>query len=373
MHKAGILAAALLLIPAVSQAKTLDDMLVERGVVAKGADAAGDMSAGKAYYNRGTRVDFPDSGFTFGINTQFITRYEYTDADGAADENSAFSVDSARIEVAGTALNKEFDYRVSGEFTESPALKDAYLTWHACDWVWAKMGQYKVGVARQYVNSDTKLQFADRSFATERYNFGRNQGLSIGGGMEGFTWGAAVFNDVSDNANTDHLWVFNARYTMGDMDVYSEGDVDNSADHGFTVGAAYALSDGGATTLFGSTEDANTLNLDAMWKYNGWSVAGEWFNTEEDGGADQDENGWYAQAGYFVMPSELELAFRYSIVDYDDSAALDQTTGWDVGMNYYWWKHQLKLQLNYSQQTDEANGGGDTDTDRFILQLVSWL
>ena len=238
MQKAGIIfAAALLVIPAVSQAKTLDELLVERGVVAKGTDSGSDMSAGKVYYNKGTRVDFPDSGFTFGINTQFITRYEYTDVDGATDENSQFTVESARVSVSGSALNKEFEYKVEGDFVDSPSIADGWLKWNACDPMWAKMGRYKTGIARQYNNSDWKLQFADRSFVTNEFNFGRSEGLSIGGNMEGFSYGLAAFNDAQDAANTDHLYVANLRYTMGDMDVYSEGDVDNSADHGFTVGA----------------------------------------------------------------------------------------------------------------------------------------
>lgn len=368
MHKAGILAAALLVVPAISQAKTLDEMLVERGVVAKDGGAAGDMSAGKAYYNKGTRVDFPDSGFTFGINTQFITRYEYADVDGAEDESSTFSVEDARVVVHGSALNKEFEYMVSGDFVEDVSLKDAFLKWNACDWLWAKMGQYKTGVSRQHLNSDTKLQFADRSFVSDRYNYGRNQGLSFGGGMEGFTWGLAAFNDTAGADNTDHLWIANLRYTMGDMDVYSEGDLGMSADHGFTIGAAYAMSDSGAGDLFGSAEDQNTLNIDAMWKYSGWSVAGEYFMAEEDGGADADEDGWYAQAGY-MLADNMELAGRYSMISYDGD---DEDSGWDVGFNYFWWQHQLKAQINYSQKTEER-GGVDTDSDRFILQLVSWF
>ncbi len=375
MHKAGILVAALLLLPAVSQAKTLDELLVERGVVAKDGYAAGGMSAGRVYYDNGTRVEFPDNGFTFGINTQFITRYDYTDVDGAADEISEFSVESARVVVSGSALNKEFEYMVSGDFVDSPSIKDAWLKWNACDWVWAKMGRYKTGVSRQWNNHDTKLQFADRSIASERYNFGRSEGLSVGGGMEGFSWGLAAFNDASDAENTDHLWIANARYSMGDINAYAEGDVDNSADHGFTVGAAYAMSDSDSVTFdtFAAGEDVTVLNLDAMWKFQGWSLAGEWYTAEEDGGDDRDEDGWYAQAGYFIIPSELEVAGRYSMVSYDDSDARDQTTGWDLGLNYYWWKHQLKAQLNYSQSTDEARGGAETDTDRFILQLVSWF
>jgi hypothetical protein len=82
MRKATLVAALLLLTPAVSQAKTLEELLVEKGVITKGeAAGASDSSASKLYWNQGTRVEFPDNGFTTSIATMLQTRYSFNDRD----------------------------------------------------------------------------------------------------------------------------------------------------------------------------------------------------------------------------------------------------------------------------------------------------
>ena len=110
MRKVGIVAAALLLMPAVSQAASLDELLAERGVVAKSEHGGQGGAGGKLWYDDGTRFDFPDAGFTAKVNTVIRTRWEYTDDDSADDETSRFSVNNARLYVQGTALNKVFNF-----------------------------------------------------------------------------------------------------------------------------------------------------------------------------------------------------------------------------------------------------------------------
>lgn len=374
MHKLGLLAAALLLIPAVSQAKTLDELLAERGVVAKGSHG-GSASGAKVWYDEGTRFGFPDAGFTMKVNAMIRTRYEYTDDDSATDETSRFDVNDARIRIEGTALNKEFSYRLETNHTDSHYETDsdvleAHITWHACDWLWARMGKQKTGVSRQFNTMVTDMQFADRSFVSDNFFFNREEGLALGGSFDGFSWGAAAFNPRTSADNTDHLWVFNARYSHGDIDPFVEGDVNGTEDFAGSIGVAYAISEGdtGCTTCSG--EDLDVWNIDLTAKYQGFSFAAEYFSGDDDV---VDEDGWYAQAGYFLMPSELEFAARYQMIDNEDSTGTDETTGWDFSLNYYWWKHQLKAQVGYSMKSTDPVAGGDVDVDRFIFQLSSWF
>lgn len=78
MRKLSVLAAALLVAPAVSQAATLEDLLVEKGVITKAEAAAAGGASGKVYYNGGTRFDFPDSGFTMKVNLTLQERYTFS-------------------------------------------------------------------------------------------------------------------------------------------------------------------------------------------------------------------------------------------------------------------------------------------------------
>ena len=139
MRKATIVAALLLLTPAVSQAKTLEDLLVEKGVITKGeAAGASDSSASKVYWNEGTRVEFPDTGFTTSIATMIQSRYAFTDVDedSGAKNTSSFDVNRARLIVSGTAMNNEFSYMLSTDFVDSTdteggavGVRDAYIDW----------------------------------------------------------------------------------------------------------------------------------------------------------------------------------------------------------------------------------------------------
>ncbi|RIL06257.1 MAG: hypothetical protein DCC75_11000, partial [Proteobacteria bacterium] len=212
MHKSLIIAAALLVAPAVSQAKTLDELLVEKGVITKGADSgASNSSASKLYWNKGTRASYTDIGFEAGFALFNQFRYTYFDNDteetGERDRSS-FDVEKARLIISGTAMHNEFSYYTQVDFVgnsdddgeKSPELKDAYITWHACDWADIGMGQRKTLLSRQYNTTDWKTQFPDRSEASDFFDLGRQAGLwtALTNEENNFTLSAAMYNGESD-------------------------------------------------------------------------------------------------------------------------------------------------------------------------------
>ena len=72
MRKLAIIAVLALLAPALCQAATLEELLVEKGVITQ-SEARGATSDGaKAYYKGGTRLEFPDAGFTTKIKNVFL-------------------------------------------------------------------------------------------------------------------------------------------------------------------------------------------------------------------------------------------------------------------------------------------------------------
>lgn len=359
MHKLSILAAALLLVPAVSQAKTLEELLVEKGVITRGEAHAAGGGASKVYYNDGTSFEFPDTGVTSKFNVLIQSRYTFDDVE-SGQNTSSFETEIARLYVSGSALNKEFEYMLMGDWAGSPSLKDAYLTWHACDWAWLRMGQYKnSAVSRQFINSDHKLQFADRSIASDEFSLGRQSGLTAGGENDGLTWMVGILNGSSEGeglnkpgVDTQHTGVLRLDWAaMGEMNKWEEGDIGNTADSALNVGMGYAYSDDGSAA--GDIEGHN-FSFDLTWKYQGWSLAAEYYHrmTEpEDSDDDLNDNGFYVQIGYF-MDADWELAARYSLVSPDEEstgeyAGVDDVNEATVGINYYWWKHNLKAQINY--------------------------
>jgi phosphate-selective porin len=383
-------------------AGTLEDLLVEKGVITK-AQAQGVTSAGgtKVYYKGGTRFEFPDSGLTTRFNTQIQARYTFTDRDNA-DNTSSFDMRRVRLIMAGSALHNEFEYVLQADFvgtrtedgTRAPDLRDGYIQWNPTDDVGVRMGQYKVFVSRQENTSSSKLQFTDRSVASDLFQLGRQAGLSGRfEGMDGRLFAAAgIFNGESDGegrnrpgVDNNHTGAVTVRYTaMGTMDAMEEGDVNHTEEASLNFGAAYA---------FGEVEEAlakadkHTISADASFKSQGFSVHGEFFYRMIDpdmGGSDSDIEplAFYVQAGYFLIPKEFEIAARYAFVDCDDGAfaegacegneKVNQVT---AGLNYYFMKHSLKAQLNWEWTEGDALdiGVDDKETNRIVFQVSSYL
>jgi len=428
MRKASVIAALLLLAPATSQAKTLEELLVEKGVITRG-EAAGAVSnsPAKVYYNEGTRIDFPDAGFTLRIRTMLQARYTFSDEDenfatdtrhspasfngvnGTRVNTSGFDIVRARLVVEGTALYQEFAYKLEGDFVgtandndlyfprgdsvdnrKEPNLKDAYIVWQPCEGYGTQIGQFRTYISRQFRTNDPYLQFADRTVASSYNQLGWQQGIaqnvSFADGMiEG---SAGVFNGISDGegnnltgTDTDHTVIATLRVNaLGDMDVFQEGDVDYTEDLALSLGTAYAYSEAHSDVGIGRQEDMSQHNVsaDVNMKYMGVGIHGEYFyKTAElehrSAGLDYSTNGGYIQGGVFLEPKTVEFAARYGYQDCDNGKALGICAGRDAineagaTVNYYWWKHALKAQLGYSYLNEDFADGvgvnGEQDAD----------
>ncbi len=402
MRKSIVLAALVLLAPGVSQAKSLEDLLVEKGVITKGeARAASSGGPAKVYWNGGTRVGFPDAGFDFGINTLIKTRYTFTDndEDSGAGNTSSFDVTHGRIILHGSALNNEFESHLNVDFvsntdgdSKSPELLDAVITWNACDNSSFSMGQWKTGIGRQFLADDETLQFADRSITSDFFNLGRQAGAGVDLDFGSVTVGAAIFNGEStgeginrSGTDTRHTGVANVRWdALGEMNVLEEGDIDGTDGVALNFGAAYAYSQ--TTDDTAGQIDRQSVSVDGNLKASGASLHSEIFWTRydpEDSTTSVEPAGAYIQGGYFVLPKELEVAGRYAIVDCEDPAAPsnnginctgnDQVHQATAGLNYYFWRHNIKAQFNIDYINVEPEEGDNSNTVRYILAVQSYL
>jgi phosphate-selective porin OprO/OprP len=402
MRKVTLLAGLLLLAPAVSQAKSLDELLVQKGVITKAeAHSAAGASGSKTYWNQGTRFDFPSEGFSAQINSLIQTRYTFTDndSDAGVENTSSFDMNLVTLTVSGNALHEEFSYKIDADFVgtsnssgeSTPHLRDAWLQWNTCDWASLRMGQFKTQGGRQFNADDQSLQFADRSAASDFFSLGRQNGLAaMGNFADGMLeLSAGVYNGLSDGeginrggVDTKHTAVVAARINaMGKMNMGEEGDIGWTEDAAMTLGASYSYSDGSQTALGGDFTQDN-IAVDVNFKYMGWGIHGEYFfeNQDPDNGSGKVEpQGFYAQAGYFLMPKKLEVAARYAMIDCDDGLAGGSCSGNDelnevgVSLNYHWSKHNLKGQLGYWLLNEDGLDGEDINTNKWMFQLSSYF
>lgn len=406
MRKLSIVAGLLLLAPAVSQAKTLDDLLVEKGVITKAeAMSASGAAASKTWWNQGTRWDFPSEGFTSQLNTTIQPRYTFTDndEDSGKKNTSSFDMHLVALAISGTAMHEEFSYKIDAQFNSmgtdqtgsgnaaTTTLRDAWLQWNACDWAHIRMGQFKTQLDRQFNTNDNTQQFADNSLASNTFNLGRQNGLAAWGdfadGM--FQASAGIYNGLSTGegqnrpgTDTKETGIVSARWNaMGKMDVQEEGDINWTEDMAVSLGAAYAYSDATQTGIGDFSQD--NFSADVNFKWNGMSLHGEYYyqNMDPDNGSSVKPSGFYAQVGYFIDPKKIEVAARYSYVDCDNGAftqgmcsGSDSVNEVTAGVSYYWWKHNLKGQLNYVHDGTNALGSADDiSTNKWMFQLSSYF
>jgi phosphate-selective porin OprO/OprP len=186
---------------------------------------------------------------------------------------------------------------------------------------------------------------------------------------------------------------------LGDMP-YSEADLDHSKKPLVSFGANYFMDTLKATRTastaletnnlsfagssgwlgrsanlnrFTTTEkiDTDNLGFDAAFKWMGFSAQSEYFlgqATGQDTDAKLRAHGYYAQAGYFIIPKHLETAIRYSYVDPNRDVANDLQSEIQGAVSYYFSKHNLKIQGDVSNIHKQDGASKPTDDMQFRLQ-----
>jgi phosphate-selective porin OprO/OprP len=265
------------------------------------------------------------------------------------------------------------------------------MNYRLLDEVQFRFGQDKVQFARQFITSSAAQQFVDLSVVTNAFAPGYDTGLMVHGKVAGglVNYNIAGYGGLGQNtfrATTDNA--FAARLTvnpLGDVK-YSESDVEYSEKPLVSVGANFfrdtinpAEQNTSTTTtnnqlgfnaknkgwffignpLFAAARqissseaiDYNTAGCDAVFKWRGLSATGEYFIGQADGNTTKNTaraQGFYAQAGYFVIPKQLELAARYSYIDPNRDIANDHWVESTGAVSWYINQHNLKLQADYT-------------------------
>ncbi len=87
------------------------------------------------------------------------------------------------------------------------------------------------------------------------------------------------------------------------------------------------------------------------------SYLGRWINPDQGGSDTAYDQGFNIQSGIFLLPKTVEVAGRFSYIDYDNNAGVVppgtsvQDSSWAItpGINYYIsHDHRWKVQLQYS-------------------------
>ena len=399
-------------------AKTLEDVLKEKGVISE-ADYKELTKSKPVNYMPGKGFTFnsEDERFRLSLGGRIQARYTFTDLEDnrKSSDLSKWEVRRMKLWLNGNAYNKDLTYLFQADFTQggsSKLLEHAYMNYRLLDEVQILAGQTKVPFGRQWLNSSGSQQFVDRTVASDTFRPGYDTGVKLSGDiLKGLTtYELGLYGGAGQTtARTTNDSAIAARVTVnpfGKM-AYSESDLDNSAKPLLSVGGNYYRNTLAATfkaaagttpasttletnaiTLAGSSGwlgkgvssftasekiDVNSYGVDAAFKWHGASVLTEYLLGQADGQASNKTlraHGFYAQAGYCIIPKTLEAAIRYGYVDPNRDKANDLVRETAGAVSYYFSKHDLKLQGDVTNLHDQGKSKSDDLIFRLQAQVI---
>ena len=289
-----------------------------------------------------------------------------------------------RLRMDGYFLTPKFGYYIQLSFSRGDldwdnsgipnVLRDAVVFYFFTPDTYLTFGQSKLPGNRQRVISSGMQQFAERSILNTRFNIDRDFGVKFNHQFQitnqhfrkqvALTMGEGRNAIVSDNglAYTSRMeWLPLGEFTSdGD---YFEGDLLREPKPKLSLGGAFsynerAIRTGGQIGQFlESPTDIRTLIIDGIFKYQGFSLYGEYFFRNATRFIVNDQSGEntfiYSGKGAMLQTSYLfkngyEYALRFATIE--PLTAIKPFTSGDTeatfGISKYLKNHQIKAQFN---------------------------
>ncbi|QDT64136.1 Phosphate-selective porin O and P [Calycomorphotria hydatis] len=345
-----------------------------------------------------------DPAFKLRVNGRLQQRYTaflsrqavYVDNGGNVfprPDRNDFEMERARLEFHGNVYDPRLKFLmiIDGDTDEAATLAFLmyYFEYEFDPAIIFGMGRQKVAVSREWMNSSKDMPLVDRSMATTFFRPGFSDGIWLHGEpTEGLFYRAMLTNGLNTAGLTpgqvdnnivpslsvwwEPLGTYGPDYSdleyhecpvirVGGGLSYAVEDVVQTPDVIPNELTVVRLSDGTRLVEDGALApgvnvngfNVGLLSLDAAYKHQGLSLWGEYYiRTVSDIVATGPipinrlfQHGFVVGGGYFILPKELEVAARYSVV-YGDFGTGHEYAG---GVNWYIYGHDLKVQFDVTQ------------------------
>lgn len=392
--KKSLLTAAALLASVVlaghgAQAKTLEDILKEKGVITE-ADYKEVTKSKPIDYKQGKGFTFTSADEKFQLSVGGLMQVRYTFQDNDVNNDvSQFNLAKGRLIFSGYAFSKDLTYMLQFGLEQSGnsrMLENAYLKYRFMDEFNVAGGQTKLVFSRQNMSSVGNLEFVAVSPVTAAFSPGYDLGAVVSGKVLGnlINYDLSVSNGAGQTSTRAASGATNKLAYLAHLQInplgafgYAEGDPQFSEKPLFTVGGSYyynllnkivappvnafeATNNGYAgangwlgqnAALFQASEKVGVKSfvVDMAFKWLGAFAQAEYFWGQAAGQVSNihvNAQGYYVQAGYTVIPRRLELAMRYSYLDPNWNRTNNLQTEVIGAVSYYFNNHNLKLQAD---------------------------
>ena len=378
---------SLLALPAIAQEteKKIDDKYVENDVVSL---------AGKKGFSFTTKAgDFLLKPYVLVQTCATLNEYDDQGLESYYAKNIAntgFAVPNAILGFTGKAFDKvTFNLSINAAKSGGALLQQAWFDIALKDEFRIRAGKFKTPFMHAYLSTLGETLFPvlpfsasasillpyDINYAVPGFATGFDLGVQLHGTLDNrWNYQVGVFNGTGINVNTatktntdDHSWLLSLLYAgrlaympMGQMPA-SQGDPENLHDNKMQIAVSASYN---AEAEYLSSSDTR-VGLEFAWMINRFYFAAEGYFmnmhfTKIMNKA--DENFWaaYVQGGYFITP-KLQGALRYDFMDRNGTKKGGLLNMPAVGVNYYFFNNNLKLQLMYQYL---GRSGHDTQADR---------
>lgn len=286
---------------------------------------------------------------------------------------SSFSVKTARLAFSGKA-GPDWSYYFMLDAIRQPAILDAYLDFSRNDLLpepfafKLRAGQFKVPFSLENLVPDADLETVNRSQVVEALVPGRDagtKGRDTGASLQLTTspWGRKKLIETNigmfngEGANTADK---NKHKGLAARAVINPGDY-------LSFGGSYY--DG---NRYSTSTVADRLGAEAVLRFGGAYLEGEYI-LGRDGSIRRE--GWYVQAGAFVLPKVLQAVVKYDVYDPDvkksnaaSTASEAKTAVTALVLNWHL-NEDMRLQTDYEWKY-RTDGGIVCGTFNTVLSLA---
>jgi hypothetical protein len=344
-----------------------------------------------------------DSSWTMKVGIRMQALAISTWEDGENPEAN-FLIRRSRLKFDGFAVSPKLQYKIelglsnrdisgASPFTsDAPRyILDAVLKWNFYENFVLWFGQTKLPGNRERVISSANLQQVDRSLLNSRFNIDRDIGFQLRHHTnlsdtfiikEIFSFSQGEGRNITKGNLGGHqytgrieLFPFGNFESKGD---YKGSDLKREETPKLSLAVSYDHNNNAVKTRsnMGDYMDTdtgffetniNTLFIDTMFKYKGFSFMGEYadrdakdpFAKNSDGSLTGDivqvGKGYNFQTGY-LLKNDWEISARYTNIELDkDITGEDVEKQFTLGLSRYIVGHSLKVQSDISYLTQDNN------------------
>lgn len=306
-----------------------------------------------AGYDNGFYLGSADGNNLLRIRGMIQSRYVFNTRDdsGGDDSRGGFEIARTRFAFTGHVIDPTWQYMIwTGHHYDGGAmLLDAWIKKDLGSGWAVTAGQFKVPFWREYLVSETKQQFVERSLL-KSFSGGYTQGVKLDYQNQdlhatlSFNDGAKTLNDPWHTEDTDValtgrlVWLVFGKWKQYKQFESWRGDKPMLA-----LGGAAHYQEGESGTATEQT-DLFRWTVDGTLGLGGANLFAAVIGDHVDNTSAYDRIGVLVQGGYFVT-DEVEVIARYEWADLD-LAGDDTLSIATVGVNYFFHKHAARWTLD---------------------------